>query len=1075
MYTQYTLESHLEEISLRLKDFEILNSIWKLNKKNLKRALTGIEANFPHYSLHDKSHSDTIIKNIENYLGEDRIKSLSPTDTWLILMSTYTHDLGMVLFYNLIEEKFRQSDMTEFLEKSAQNTSDKDLAEAAKTLLEFNKKDIKVDGFTHALKIRNSVTLVISEYFRRIHHLRSKDILNGTDKDFLKLTSNFYSDQIPSRFLNILGEIAYGHGIDFYKLIDRLDYKGDGLHSDKMHPRFVAMMLRLGDLLDVDDKRFNPFTEKIFTGKLPYTSDLHKQKHASIKHVLVSPNSIEITIDCSNEEVYRIARQWFDWLQDEVENQNREWLNIAPENLIGLPPSIQKGKIKVLFQGENPPADLLDLRFTISNEKIFGMLEGGGIYKEPGFVFLRELVQNSTDAIKIQMWDDILKGRHNSLLKKHLKINPRDSIGQNELIEKIKFPDDIPDEILENYEIDINIDWDTNSTDLLNVSIRDNGTGISNTNLIRMTKKVGESRDNDAEYNQLVKTLPFWLKPTGAFGIGIQSVFFVTNQFIAITKTEKESAKKITFRNAKDNNYCSVSKYDEYTERGTTIQFQIDKNNFPKLFGTTFSYDIIELFDYFEDEQKDIFIYKLAHYFANNLIRLKFVNINFNGANLIEKFVFKKDISTNSTNFKPLAVKINASNNLKIISYLSSDIRSGGSLSFIIYENISVGSTIYFSSMKSFNDISLHYNGSMPQNFYLVRDIPIESRVNWLYPLEHFLMSWNLESPKSDKILNISRSEIIKTQQNVLQETFNEKILHPMLILISDVLIEMFNKPECAFIKNELIVTIFNLILTKRQINLPTKHLEILIANEILPSRLVTDKLLNSITVKKFLQAQSIVLVSGYKNRRNPNEDKKDELQEMINDTPKEDLQVFSEDIIIWASEYFDSYVKKEYELEKIQPSSNGSVTYYKCSKNVSEIGIDVTEDKKKDIILKLFPMHYNNNREIIYAIKPFASRLAVVNNWFTGFERFPYLSRTSIISPFTINSTIQNDISELLEKDVVTIEHVNNTFSQLIPIKLIDWVIENNANKIKPSKEEVKTEYLNIILEYLNLLRNKN
>ena len=29
MYTQYTLENHLEETSSRLKDFEILNSIWK--------------------------------------------------------------------------------------------------------------------------------------------------------------------------------------------------------------------------------------------------------------------------------------------------------------------------------------------------------------------------------------------------------------------------------------------------------------------------------------------------------------------------------------------------------------------------------------------------------------------------------------------------------------------------------------------------------------------------------------------------------------------------------------------------------------------------------------------------------------------------------------------------------------------------------------------------------------------------------------------------------------------------------------------------------------------------------------
>ncbi len=135
MYTQYTLENHLEEISKNIQDFEILNSIWKLNKRNLKRALTGIEANFPHYSLHDKSHSDTIIRNIENFLGENRIKELGPTDTWLILMSTYTHDLGMVLFYNLIEERFKSDEMKQYLNKIAVNTYDIDLAKAAQLLI----------------------------------------------------------------------------------------------------------------------------------------------------------------------------------------------------------------------------------------------------------------------------------------------------------------------------------------------------------------------------------------------------------------------------------------------------------------------------------------------------------------------------------------------------------------------------------------------------------------------------------------------------------------------------------------------------------------------------------------------------------------------------------------------------------------------------------------------------------------------------------------------------------------------------------------------------------------------------
>ncbi len=102
--TYYSLEKHLEETVKFNPQFEVLNSIWKLNKKNLSSALSNINQYYPHYSLHDRSHSLTIINNIELFLGEDRIKRLSPTNTWLILMASFTHDIGMVIFQEVIEK-----------------------------------------------------------------------------------------------------------------------------------------------------------------------------------------------------------------------------------------------------------------------------------------------------------------------------------------------------------------------------------------------------------------------------------------------------------------------------------------------------------------------------------------------------------------------------------------------------------------------------------------------------------------------------------------------------------------------------------------------------------------------------------------------------------------------------------------------------------------------------------------------------------------------------------------------------------------------------------------------------------
>ena len=103
-YKNYTLEKHLKFLSEIDKDYELLYSIWGLNKKNLTQGLNLVSNTYPHYSKHDISHSMTIVNNIQCLLGEERIKRLGATDTFLILMACLTHDIGMILTYKVIEE-----------------------------------------------------------------------------------------------------------------------------------------------------------------------------------------------------------------------------------------------------------------------------------------------------------------------------------------------------------------------------------------------------------------------------------------------------------------------------------------------------------------------------------------------------------------------------------------------------------------------------------------------------------------------------------------------------------------------------------------------------------------------------------------------------------------------------------------------------------------------------------------------------------------------------------------------------------------------------------------------------------
>ena len=479
-YKNYTLEKHLKSLSEMDRDYELLYSIWGLNKQNLAQGLNLVSNAYPHYSKHDISYSMTIINNIQCLLGEERIKRLGATDTFLILMACLTHDIGMILTYKIIEEEWKNDSFKEILTKMADN-NDAIIAESAKLLLDkSNTNDSKQDNFKWALEIKNAVTILTAEIFRNKHAKQSADNILSND-EFKKLADNYYSEQLPNRFIELLASIALLHGENFNDVIIRLYQKANGYKGDYIHPRFIACMIRIGDLLDFDNNRFDAFSIASIK-QMPETSILHQQKHAAVRHMLISPSKIEAELDCPDESVYRTARSWFDWLEEEVNNQSQEWPNIAPPDLGGLPPIISKDSIKILYKGIQASPELLNLKFTMSQKKMFNILQGGGIYKEPGLAFIREIVQNAFDASKIQMWNDIKAGIYDSYFEDN-----------NTTVDTISFPDEIMPSIYRQYPVCLTITWSNEQKDTIRITCEDKGTGISEATLLRMTKYVGDS------------------------------------------------------------------------------------------------------------------------------------------------------------------------------------------------------------------------------------------------------------------------------------------------------------------------------------------------------------------------------------------------------------------------------------------------------------------------------------------------------------------------------------------------------------------------------------------------------
>lgn len=112
-----TLETHFGLMAKESSAIENLHSLWVLLRKDLEDMLPLSRNTFVHYSLHDATHSRSVIQAIERFLGEERIKSLSATDTFMLLLCAYAHDYGMAMSFAQINEALGSAEFIDFLER----------------------------------------------------------------------------------------------------------------------------------------------------------------------------------------------------------------------------------------------------------------------------------------------------------------------------------------------------------------------------------------------------------------------------------------------------------------------------------------------------------------------------------------------------------------------------------------------------------------------------------------------------------------------------------------------------------------------------------------------------------------------------------------------------------------------------------------------------------------------------------------------------------------------------------------------------------------------------------------------
>ena len=580
---------HLEKILYeKTKDTqsEILFAQWNYDKKIIPTALNAVSSLFPHYSLHDETHSITIINNIVRILGVENIEKLSAIDIWLILEASYSHDIGMVVTSDELIKSLRSSDFINFF-KDLIKDKKSGLHEFA-SQFEIVENRIKYKSNYLNLELHDGIKFIFAEFFRRKHSVRSKEIIANPAKT---LSMSSPRGVIPQRIFKILGDVCASHTKNFEEVL-ALPFCEVGIDIDDAHPRFIACLLRIGDLLDLDNNRFSEVMLRTLT-KIPIDTLNHKSKHLSIESFRVDREKIEVLAKCDNYDTANITQHWFNYLNSEISQQMINWNNIVPFKDLGYLPTIGNLKVELsnydYIDGKNKP------KFQVDTDKALELLQGAGLYNG-AYQCIREILQNAIDATLIRIW---LEYKDSKEVKGFCP--PQSSYFLK---------------IIKDYPVTVKIKEEEEVIGGMKnwlIEIIDNGTGISSDDL-KFLMNTGSSSKNKYRTN-IIDSMPAWMQPSGTFGIGFQSIFMLADVVTLETKSffdEKSQVIELNSSNSpKDGDILIKKKTTDHSVKpGTKISLNYKTKAIPDRWTVTLNHGyaktIVNNFDPFTDESFDI-------------------------------------------------------------------------------------------------------------------------------------------------------------------------------------------------------------------------------------------------------------------------------------------------------------------------------------------------------------------------------------------------------------------------------------------------------------------------------------
>lgn len=343
---------------------------------------------------------------------------------------------------------------------------------------------------------------------------------------YLKLANNM------ERIANCVAYVCESHTKDIQQLYgERLFKMKDTINGEIVRYGFLAILLRVGDLMDMEEDRTSYIVQTIFPEYYQKDGSMkHHKRCEELKNFNYSDKSIEAIVETVDRENYKLWSNWFTYLKDEIIQANTYYFRdfVDGESIPKFEYTINPAK------GANFSTE--EIRFEIDDKGALWKIISNSIYTAE-YDFLRELVQNSVDACLMDCY-----------------MNPENKI-------QFAFQREWPMD-----EYCVHIIFSEKADRLI---IHDNGIGMDINTLKKYLFKTA-----DSGYRHIDIEREFLFPAIAKFGIGFVACLTKADQ-IKIFTQGGEAEEQIAVEIEKDSNLAFIERRKKTLLQGTVIDLKL--------------------------------------------------------------------------------------------------------------------------------------------------------------------------------------------------------------------------------------------------------------------------------------------------------------------------------------------------------------------------------------------------------------------------------------------------------------------------------------------------------------------